>query len=232
MSLIYHTAVVFALALALPFVRPNEAADKALIRAIQDAALDSCECLVLSADALAHMPFDLSVLVLYAALLALKVRKTRPLPLTRPLTPSAQLYTEHGSTEALPTLLGLLGQVARFLVETGASPPHRQHSTGIYGHTLRYALLAATSSLLVTPMPTRPQSPRAGGGITDDFLNSDLLASSLSALQPGGAGGDEYGVATAFSMPYMDQMLPLDWLAGAWPADVADLVSTWPRPFE
>lgn len=67
-------------------------------------------------------------------------------------------------------LLGLLGQVARFLEESGSTPSHRKGAQTIYGQRLRRVLLAAAASALA-PAP-----------VTSDAAQKDPLLSNGAAL--------------------------------------------------
>lgn len=86
-TLHFHTAAAFALSHALPYASlTTEDASEALIDATRTAALRACECLLLHQALFTYMPFDLSVLALYCALLTLKVCRSHLPVKTRVMT--------------------------------------------------------------------------------------------------------------------------------------------------
>jgi hypothetical protein len=75
LQVVYCTVRVWTLALALPYAGlATDGSGEALISGCQASALECCETIVLHSDALFCLPANLCVMVIYSALLALKVR--------------------------------------------------------------------------------------------------------------------------------------------------------------
>lgn len=152
LTLIYNTTRVWTLALALSYATlPTDGSGEALVAALQAAALEACELVVLHSDELITVPANVCVLVVYSTLLALKLQQA------------------HGASNTLAPLLGLMAQVAHFFQRSGSSPPHRAGPNAIYGTHLLQVLRAAA-----TVAPTPPNG-LADGGQQTLLMGGDAL---------------------------------------------------------